>query len=72
VYPETSATPPSRLIRSEIARKSRSCSNTSVTSEIRSMKTKLRSRRNESCSACSTDRKKTLAEVTDVETSQST
>ena len=36
------------------------------------MKTKLRSLRNESCSACSTERKKTLAEVTEVETSQST
>ena len=30
----------------------------------RSMKTKLRSLRNESCSACRTERKKTLAEVT--------
>ena len=36
------------------------------------MNTKLRSLRNESCSACSTERKKTLAEVTEVETSQST
>ena len=36
------------------------------------MKTKLRSLRNESCSACRTLRKKTLAEVTEVETSQST
>jgi hypothetical protein len=51
VYPETSATPPSRLILSAIERKSRSDSKTSVTSEIRSMKTKLRSFRNESCSA---------------------
>ena len=32
----------------------------SVTSQIRSMKTKLRSLRNESCSACRTERKKTL------------
>jgi hypothetical protein len=72
VYPDTSATPPSRLIRSEISRKSRSRSNTSVTSEIRSMNTKLRSLRNESWSAWSTERKKTLAEVTDVETSHST
>ncbi len=57
---------------SEIFRKSRSCSKMSVTSEIRSMKTKLRSFRKESCSACSTERKKTLALDTEVETSQST
>ena len=36
------------------------------------MKTKLRSLRNESWSACRTERKKTLADVTEVETSQST
>ena len=36
------------------------------------MKTNERSLRNESCSACSTLRKKTLAVVTLVETSQST
>ena len=36
------------------------------------MNTKLRSLRNESWSACSTERKKTLAEVTDVETSHRT
>ena len=44
----------------------------SVTSLIRSMKTKLRSFRNESWSACSTERKKTLALETEVETSQRT
>ena len=36
------------------------------------MKTKLRSLRNESCRAWRTERKKTLAEVTEVETSQRT
>ncbi len=36
------------------------------------MRTKLRGFRNESCRACRTERKKTLAEVTEVETSQST
>ncbi len=36
------------------------------------MKTKLRSLRNESWRACRTERKKTLAEVTEVETSQRT
>ena len=36
------------------------------------MNTKLRSLRNESWRACRTDRKKTLAEVTDVETSHNT
>jgi hypothetical protein len=39
---------------------------------MRSMKTKERILRNESCSACRTLRKKTLALVTLVETSQST
>ena len=67
-----SATPPSWLIRSLILRKSRSRSKVSVTSLMRSMKTKLRSLRNESWSAWRTLRKKTLAEVTDVETSQRT
>ena len=47
-------------------------SKTSVTSEMRSMKTNDRILRNESCSACSTDRKNTDALVTDVDTSQST
>ena len=36
------------------------------------MKTKLRSLRNESWRAWSTERKKTLADVTEVETSHST
>ena len=44
----------------------------SVTSLIRSMKTNERILRNVSCSAWSTERKKTEAEVTEVETSQST
>jgi hypothetical protein len=52
--------------------KLRSRAKTSVTSEIRSTKTKERILRNESCSACSTERKKTEALVTLVETSQST
>ena len=43
-----------------------------MTSLMRSMKTKERIRRNESCSACSTERKKTDALVTDVLTSHST
>ena len=59
-------------IRRETASKERSRSNTSVTSEIRSTNTNERSLRNWSCSACSTDRKKTLALVTLVDTSQST
>ena len=45
---------------------------TSVTSEMRSMNTNERISRNESCSACRTERKKTLALVTDVDTSHST
>ena len=67
-----SATPASRPIASETARKSRSRSKTSVTSLMRSMNTNERILRNESCSACSTDRKNTEADVTLVETSQST
>ena len=59
-------------MRSEIAAKSRSSSKTPVTSEMRSMKTKLRSLRKESWSAWSTERKKVDAELTEVETSQST
>ena len=53
-------------------RKSRSCSKMSVTSLMRSMKTKLRSLRKLSWSACRTERKKTLALETEVETSQRT
>ena len=67
-----SATPASRETASLAARKSRSRSNTSVTSEIRSMNTNERSLRNASCSAWSTDKKNVLALVTLVETSQST
>ena len=67
-----SATPASRPIASVTALKLRSRSKTSVTSEIRSMNTNERILRNESCSACSTERKNTEAEVTLVETSQST
>ena len=59
-------------IRRETTSNERSRSNTSVTSEIRSTNTNERSLRNWSCSACSTDRKKTLALVTLVDTSQST
>src|SRR3954469_9501086 len=67
-----SATPASRPIASETALKSRSLAKTSVTSLMRSMKTNERILRNESCSACMTDRKNTLALVTDVETSHRT
>src|SRR6059058_1829911 len=67
-----SATPASRETASLAARKSRSRSNTSVTSEIRSMNTNERSFRNASCSACSTLRKNVDALVTLVETSHST
>ena len=59
-------------MRCDTARKVRSRSKISVTSSIRSTKAKLRSLRNASWSACSTDRKNTLALVTDVETSHST
>ncbi len=44
----------------------------SVTSLMRSMNTNERIRRKLSCSACSTDRKNTDAEVTLVETSHRT
>ena len=68
-----SATPASLGDRlADTALKLRSCSKMSVTSEIRSMNTNERILRNVSCSACSTERKKTEAEVTLVETSQST
>jgi hypothetical protein len=67
-----SATPASLETASLAARKSRSRSNTSVTSEIRSMNTNERSLRNESCSACRTLRKNVLALVTDVDTSHRT
>ena len=67
-----SATPASRAIASLTALKSRSRSKTSVTSLTRSMKTKERILRNESCRACITERKKTEALVTLVETSQIT
>ena len=67
-----SATPASWEIFSLAVRKSRSFSNTSVTSLIRSMNTNERSLRNESCSACSTLRKNVEALVTLVETSQRT
>src|SRR6478735_8125460 len=67
-----SATPASRPIASDTALKSRSLAKTSVTSLMRSMKTNERILRNESCSACMTERKKTDALVTDVETSHST
>ena len=59
-------------IACETSLNERSRSKTSVTSEIRSTNTNERSLRNESCSACSTDRKNTVALVTVVETSQST
>jgi hypothetical protein len=59
-------------IASETALKLRSVVNTSVTSEIRSTNTNDRIRRKLSCSACSTERKKTDALVTLVLTSQST
>ena len=67
-----SATPASRPIASLTALKLRSRSKTSVTSLMRSMNTNERILRNESCRACSTLRKKTLALVTLVETSHST
>ena len=67
-----SATPASRPIASLTALKLRSRSKISVTSEMRSMNTKLRSLRKASCSACRTERKNTDALVTDVETSHST
>src|SRR5215208_6411336 len=59
-------------MRSETALKERSRSKTSVTSEIRSVNTNERILRKASCRACSTLRKKTEAEVTEVETSQRT
>ena len=59
-------------IRSLTALKSRSSSKMPVTSLIRSMNTNERILRNVSCSACSTDRKNTDADVTLVETSHST
>ena len=67
-----SATPASLPIASLTALKSRSRSKTSVTSLMRSMNTNERILRNESCSAWRTERKNTLALVTDVETSHST
>src|SRR3954468_5095345 len=67
-----SAPPASRPMASLTALKSRSRSKTSVTSLMRSMKTNERILRKESCSACRTERKKTLALVTEVETSQRT
>src|SRR3954453_15351498 len=67
-----SATPASFEIASLTALKSRSRAKTSVTSLMRSMNTNDRILRNESCSACSTDRKNTLALVTDVDTSHRT
>src|SRR3954447_21063250 len=67
-----SATPASREIDSLTALKSRSFAKTSVTSLMRSMKTNERILRNESCSACITERKNTDALVTDVDTSHST
>src|SRR3954454_18327629 len=67
-----SATPASFEMASLTALKSRSRAKTSVTSLMRSMNTNERILRNESCSACRTDRKKTLALVTEVETSQRT
>ena len=72
MYPDTSATPASRPIASLTALKLRSRAKTSVTSEIRSTNTNERMRRNESCSACRTDRKNTDALVTEVETSHRT
>src|ERR671926_168682 len=59
-----SATPASRPIASLTALNERSRSKMSVTSEMRSMNTNDRSLRKASCSACSTDRKNTDAEVT--------
>src|SRR4051794_34238824 len=67
-----SATPAFDVIARETSLKLRSRSKTSVTSEMRSTNTNERSLRKLSCSACSTDRKKTDALVTDVDTSQST
>src|SRR3954453_5956036 len=66
-----SATPASLGLASPPALKSRSRSKTSVTSLMRSMNTNDRILRNESCSACSTERKKTLALVTRSDPSQS-
>ena len=66
------ATPASLEMRSLTVLKLRSDSKMSVTSEMRSMNTNERILRNVSCSACSTEWKKTEAEVTLVETSHST
>ena len=67
-----SATPAFEEIARETAENERSRSKTSVTSEIRSTNTNERSLRKLSWSACRTDRKKTDALVTLVDTSQRT
>ena len=67
-----SATPASLDICSLTTLKLRSCAKMSVTSDTRSMNTNERILRNESCSACSTDKKNTDADVTLVDTSHST
>src|SRR3954452_16366550 len=67
-----SATPASLEIASLTALKSRSRAKTAVTSLMRSRNTNERILRNESWSAWRTDRKNTLALVTEVETSQRT